>query len=58
MDEMLADGLEIMADLDKGLQIIIRARGDVTSATRASERIVYVQFICAGFSGLVTKGSL
>ena len=28
MDEMLADGLESMADLDKGLKIVIRARGE------------------------------
>jgi hypothetical protein len=57
MDEMLADSLETMADLDKGLKIIVRARG-ASSSTGDRTSSGYVQFIRAGFSGVVTKGSL
>ncbi|SRR6266702_745694 len=57
MDEILADGLENMAEPDKGLWIIVGARGPV-SATSVRTWSSYVQTIRARFSGLVTKGRL
>jgi hypothetical protein len=57
MNEIPTDGLENMAELDKGLRIIVRARGPA-SATSVRTSSWYVQFIGAGFSGLVAKGRL
>lgn len=57
MNEILADGLENMAELDKGFGIIVRAKGPV-SATSGPTSSCYVQFIGAGFSSLVTESRL
>ena len=57
MNEIPAYGLESMADLDKGLRIIVRTRGHA-SATSVRTSSGYVQFIRAGFSSLVTEGRL
>ena len=57
MSEIPADGLKIMAELDKGLRIIVGAGGQASaSSVRTSSS--YLQFIRAGFSSLVTKGRL
>ena len=57
MSEIPADGLKIMAELDKGLRIIVGAGGQASaSSVRTSSS--YLQFIRARFSSLVTKGRL
>lgn len=57
MNEIPADGLEIMAELNKGLRIIEGTRGQA-SATSVRTSSSYVQSIRAGFSSLVTKSRL
>ena len=57
MDEIHTDGLENTAEFDKGLWIIVGARGPA-SATSVRTWTGSAQFIRARFSGLVTKGRL